>query len=140
MWRAIVRRELPGADIRYNAVGAPVVTNYPVHVSVAHCPGWVAVALSDRPCAVDIEPANRDMSRAAERFATPQELASGDPLAVWCGKEALYKYAGRPGLDFRRDLRIERIEADAMTGRIEQGAPLAIEVLRGAEYLVAYIL
>lgn len=142
MWRAIVCRELPGAEIGYDDAGAPVVENYPVHVSVAHCTGWVAVVISDGPCAVDIEPSGRDLGHTPERFATERELALGDPLAIWCGKEALYKYAGRRGLDFRRDLHIERIDgaAGTMTGRIEGGVPIRIKMEYSAGYIVAYIL
>lgn len=101
-WRAVVRREL-GADVRiaYDAAGAPVVDRDGVYVGVSHCRGRVAVCLSDVPCAVDIEPETRDFSRAALRYMSPSEQAlSGDPLlpaAVWCAKEALYKYARRPG-------------------------------------------
>lgn len=118
-WRAIVRREL-GADVRiaYDAAGAPVVDRDGVYVGVSHCRGRVAVCLSDVPCAVDIEPETRDFSRAAPRYMSPSELAlSGDPLlpaAVWCAKEALYKYAGRRELDLLRDLRL--LEADLGEG------------------------
>lgn len=114
-WRAIVRREL-GADVRiaYDAAGAPVVDRDGVYVGVSHCRGRVAVCLSDVPCAVDIEPETRDFSRAAPRYMSPSELAlSGDPLlpaAVWCAKEALYKYARRPGLDLLHDLRVEAVD------------------------------
>ena len=105
-WRAVVRREL-GDDvgIAYDALGAPVLTNRAVHISVAHCAGRIAVCASPERCAVDIEPATRDFRRAASRYLTPEEEAlSDDPLLpgiVWCAKETLYKYAGRRELDFR---------------------------------------
>lgn len=134
-WRAVVRREV-GADaqIAYDAAGAPVVVNYPVHISVAHCRGRVAVCFSDERCAVDIEPAGRDLSRAAGRYLSPAERALSDdplfPLAAWCAKEAMYKYSGRNGLDLVRDLRIERADLTAgkLTGRIENGAPVELTV------------
>ena len=89
MWRSIVYRRLPDAEIAYNAVGAPVVCNYPLHIGVSHCPGYVAVCFSDRPCAVDIEPLARDFGRAAARFASAEERQLSDsPLllpALWCG-------------------------------------------------------
>lgn len=46
-WRAVVRREL-GDDvgIAYDALGAPVLTNRAVHISVAHCAGRIAVCAS----------------------------------------------------------------------------------------------
>ena len=97
-WRAVVRREL-GDDvgIAYDALGAPVLTNRAVHISVAHCAGRIAVCASPERCAVDIEPATRDFRRAASRYLTPEEEAlSDDPLLpgiVWCAKETLYKYA-----------------------------------------------
>ena len=117
-WRAVVRREL-GDDvgIAYDALGAPVLTNRAVHISVAHCAGRIAVCASPERCAVDIEPQARDFSRAASRYLTPEEEALSDeallPGIVWCAKEALYKLAGRRELDFRRDLHIVRLDLAA---------------------------
>ena len=47
-WRAVVRREL-GDDvpIAYDEAGAPVVPGREVHIGVSHCPGRVAVCISD---------------------------------------------------------------------------------------------
>ena len=145
-WRALVRQEL-GADvgIGYDAVGAPVLVGSPLFLSVSHCPGRVAVALSDARCGVDIEPAERDFGRVAARCMTAQERAlSDDPLwpgIVWCAKEALYKYAGRPGLDLLRDLRIERFDpaARCLTGRIAGGPPEELEVRCEEGFIVVAI-
>ncbi len=42
-WRAIVRREIGrDAAIAYNSAGAPILTNYPLHLSVSHCRARVA--------------------------------------------------------------------------------------------------
>ena len=113
-WRAIVRREV-GRDARiaYDAVGAPVLENYPYRLAVSHCQGRVAVGISDRPCAVDIERLDRNFGRILSRYLTPDEQRLSThphfPAVAWCAKEALYKYAGRRELDLLRDLRIERI-------------------------------
>lgn len=144
-WRAIVRREL-GADVRigYHATGAPAVDTPHTHISVAHCPGRIAVCISDRPCAVDIEPENRNFSRVAPRFLTAQERAlSPDSLlpgVVWCAKETLYKLSGREGLDLLRDIRITAldIEAGRVTGRVLDGEPVGLSLLRQAGYIVVY--
>lgn len=120
-WRAIIRREL-GHDIRiaYNEVGAPVLPDGEAFIAVAHCADRVAVCLSPNRCAVDIECADRDFTRAASRFLTPSEAVLADdphwPGFVWCAKETLYKYAGRRNLDFRKNLRI--VSADLAAGRI----------------------
>ena len=104
-WRAVVRREL-GDDvgIAYDALGAPVLTNRAVHISVAHCAGRIAVCASPERCAVDIEPATRDFRRAASRYLTPEEEAlSDDPLLpgiVWCAKRDALQVCRTPGAGF----------------------------------------
>jgi len=146
-WRAAVRREL-GRDtpIGYDAIGAPELPGSGLHLSVAHCPGRIAVCISDRRCAVDIEPAARDFSRMAHRCLTSgEEALSADPTwpgTAWCVKETLYKYAGRKGLDLRRDLRIERIAPDgrSVVGRIAGGEEIRIEIRCDGAYITTYIL
>ncbi|MDE5815807.1 MAG: 4'-phosphopantetheinyl transferase superfamily protein, partial [Alistipes sp.] len=143
-WRAVVRREIGrDAAIAYNAAGAPMLTNYPLHLSVSHCreraadsrkpsdetghpldirrrsdgSGRIAVAISDAPCAVDIEPVTRNFRRAMPRYLSPAEQQLSDnplfPAIAWCAKETLFKYAasttGR-SLDLLCDLHIDRIQ------------------------------
>lgn len=146
-WRALVRREL-GRDVHiaYDAVGAPVLENRPEYLSVSHCDGRVAVCLSLRRCAVDIEPVTRNFGRVLSRYMTPEEQALADdpllPAAVWCAKETLYKYAGRRELDLLRDLRITEADlaAGCLAGRIAGGAPVAMRLLCRDGYLATFIL
>lgn len=146
-WRALVRREL-GRDVRiaYDAVGAPVLENRPEYLSVSHCDGRVAVCLSLRRCAVDIEPVTRNFGRVLSRYMTPEEQALADdpllPAAVWCAKETLYKYAGRRELDLLRDLRITEADlaAGCLASRIAGGAPVAMRLLCRDGYLATFIL
>lgn len=146
-WRALVRREL-GRDVRiaYDAVGAPVLENRPEYLSVSHCDGRVAVCLSLRRCAVDIEPVTRNFGRVLSRYMTPEEQTLADdpllPAAVWCAKETLYKYAGRRELDLLRDLRITEADlaAGCLAGRIAGGAPVAMRLLCRDGYLATFIL
>lgn len=144
-WRAVVRRRL-GATVRiaYDTLGAPVLPGGEAFVSVSHCEGRVAVCLSDRRCAVDIEPAARNFRRVADRFLTPSEsLLSDDPLwpgFAWCAKETLYKYAGRRELDFRRDLHLEAADlaAEHLVGRIADGAPVELTARLVEGFLVVF--
>ncbi len=136
-WRAIVRREIGrDAAIAYNSAGAPILTNYPLHLSVSHCrgrvadcgesadgsgrvdgSGHVAVVLSDAPCAVDIECVARDFQRALPRYLSPaeQQLSAHPhfPAIAWCAKETLFKYAASTtgqSLDLLRDLHIDKVQ------------------------------
>lgn len=131
-WRIMLRRWAgQPIEVEYSPTGAPQIKNlaYP-HISVAHCCDMVAVALSARPCAVDIETLNRNFGRVAERFMSDDERAmthtdadtdtdidtdtdtdaNAKIAAVWCGKETLYKLYGRAGLDLKKDIRITSLD------------------------------
>ena len=149
-WRAIVRREL-GRETRiaYNAAGAPVLVGSPLHISVSHTAGRVAVAIADRPCAVDIERADRRFDRVLARYLSPAEQQLSEhprfAAAAWCAKEALYKYAGRPGCDLLRDLRIEAVHVEVdepFAGRMTArccGRAVEVEVREEEGFLWAAI-
>lgn len=133
-WRAAVYRELGAVRIGYDAAGGPVLIDDPRHIGVSHGGGWVAVVISDCPCAVDIESEARRFTRAAPHFLTAAEAALiADARAagvVWCAKETLYKLARRPGLDLLRDLAIERIDfaEGTVVGRVCGGEPVAMRL------------
>lgn len=153
-WRAIVRRVLGcHTRIAYDELGAPSLPDGEAYVAVSHCSGRVAVCLSPNRCAVDIERADRDFSRAAERFLTPDEAAlSSDPRwpgLVWCAKETLYKYARRRNLDLLRDLRIVSVRPSSdpspctwtIGGRIgHEEEPILLSAGCIEDFLVVYIL
>lgn len=71
--------------------------------SISHSHGAVAVAVSERPCGVDVEKIS-EMEKAdaiVERFFTENEKKKyseeGDFFAVWTAKEAAFKYLGGRG-------------------------------------------
>ena len=108
-WRAMLRSLEPEAVVEYQPSGKPQILNSQYqHISVSHCRGLVAVALSQRPCGVDVERTDRNFERVKSRYMTEQEhlLSTHKDWAavVWCAKEALYKLAGREGVDFLRDV------------------------------------
>ena len=148
-WRAALRTVLPDVKIEYSDAGAPMVpeAETPLYIGVAHTSGLAAVVVSGAPCAVDAEREGRDFSRTAPRFISPEEQSLDDagradfPAAVWCAKEAMYKYSGRRELDFLRDLTISGSDvADGkMEGRI-LGEPVRLDVERSGEYLIIYII
>lgn len=136
-WRMLLNRALPGAVARYNDVGAPEVEG--AFISVAHCPGYAALLVSDRRCAVDIERRGREVPRP-RRFFTPSELSLGlDPLVLWCAKEALYKYAGVSGLDLYEDLHVLSFSAGRLTGSFRGGPIVEMQLLEQKEVLVVAI-
>lgn len=146
MWRHIVRRET-GADtqIGYNGLGAPVLKNRTEYIGVSHCADSVAVVVSPRPCAVDIERTDRDFSKIASRFVSRSESGlSDDPrllCALWCAKETLYKYSGKRGLDFLRDICVEKVDFSLgiVAGSICGGEPVTMKLTSSGESLVVWV-
>jgi hypothetical protein len=142
-WRSLLRRELGPVGIGYAPSGAPQLANGGF-LSVSHCERYVALCIADGPCGVDVESLERNFGRVVGRYASADELAlSDDPrlyAALWCAKETLYKYAGREGLDFVRDLCIVRIdfEAGVMEGSVCGGTPVAIRFRTFDGHLVAW--
>ncbi len=151
-WRALVRREAAAATgraaqevrIPYDDFGAPLIEGSPLCLSVSHCEGCISVALSEFPCAVDVESLARDFGRVASRYMTPAEAALCDdprwPAVVWSAKETLYKYAGRRELDLSEDLRVEQLDwpAGTLVGRIGGGIPQPMRFFFVAGRVVVY--
>lgn len=142
-WRAVVRRELGAVGIGYDAVGAPRIEGCQgICIGVSHGAGRVAVVLSDRPCAVDIERLNRPFDRLLPRYLTAAEQClSTDPrfpAAAWCAKEVLYKLAGERGLDLRADLRLRAAGDDWIEGSVRGGECLRLAVRYLADAVVVW--
>lgn len=116
-WRALLREMLSPttAEVSYLPSGKPQIRNSQYqHISVSHSRDYVAVALSQDPCGVDVERIDRNFEHVKSRYITVAESQlSADrrwAAVVWCAKEALYKYAGREGLDFLRDIVILSVQ------------------------------
>lgn len=147
-WRAALYDYL-GRKVRieYTPAGAPFVADCPeVHISVSHSADFVAVAVSDRRCAVDIERTDRRFGSVMPRYVSEAE----QPLCrewihaavVWCAKEAMYKYAGREGADFLRDIRVTYIAGDLsyVEGQVVGLPPMRLEVRCVEDNVVAFLL
>ena len=98
----------------YNAMGAPLLPEGWGWIGVSHGRELVALIHSPhRPVAIDIESSDRPYRSLSPRFLTPNEEALSQealwPGIAWSAKEVLYKISGCEGLDFRRDLHLDRL-------------------------------
>ena len=130
-WRLLLRSVLPTAQVEYLSSGKPEIKNSQYHhISVSHCQDFVAVAIATKPCGIDVERYDRNFERVKSRYMTAEEQSlSVDEhwsAVVWCAKEAMYKMAGREGVDFKRDMQI--ISAEQSVGFV-----------RGRWHLVAHL-
>ena len=145
-WRAIVREEL-GVEvaIAYDEYGAPVVDIPNIYISVSHSRDMVAVLFAERVCAVDIESAERDFCRVADRYLSQEERLIADEYGLyaemWSAKEAMYKYYRKGGLDLTRDISITAYDAGrgVLCGTILGGGEVEVSVKREGDLVVAVI-
>lgn len=122
-----------GADTRigHHDSGAPyLVGQENISLTVSHSRDYAAVAFSaERIVGVDIEQWREQLVRVAPRVLSESEMAfyTASPallLRAWTMKEALYKAALTPGLDFRRDITLP--SHPASTAATVAGRPYTI--------------
>lgn len=99
-------------EIAHHKSGAPYLIGSELHISLSHSMHYAAVALSpSRVMGVDIEEPRPQLRKVAPRVLSDAEAeaySASDALLLqaWTLKEALYKAALTPGLDFRRDINL----------------------------------
>ncbi|WP_317618197.1 4'-phosphopantetheinyl transferase family protein [Pedobacter cryoconitis] len=100
-------------DCRMDEHGKPYLVNSASSISLSHSFDYAAVMISkNRAVGVDIELIKPKIHRISHKFLSAPELAhvkdDTDALyACWCVKEAIYKWYGKKGLEFRRDIHIQ---------------------------------
>lgn len=93
--------------LSHDSEGAPFIAGSDVSISISHSRTHAALAVCGRcPVGVDIETRRPQLARVAPRVLSPAELEvyGAEPdglLRTWTLKEALYKAALTPGVDFR---------------------------------------
>lgn len=124
-WRSVLRENAErwgvgsrALKVAYAATGEPIFEGLEGSISVTHCRGYVAVARSrGGRCGIDVERLDRNFENVESKYisATERQLAErvGQPdfrAAIWCAKEAVYKYLRREGIDFQRDMQVVDFE------------------------------
>lgn len=106
-----------------NAHGAPSLEGCDSPVSISHSGTLLCVAVSHdtRPIGVDVELNSRAarIESVLNRISAPAEVEAykHSPVRLWCLKEALYKAAGHPDLNWATELAVPRAETDSATVR-----------------------
>lgn len=98
--------------IEHTPEGAPFVPGISRPISVSHSRNLAALAVGARAgsrIGIDAEEARMQLARVAPRVLSKRELDQYSQLPdgllrAWTMKEALYKAAGIPGLDFSTDI------------------------------------
>lgn len=129
----------PDTAIVHNADGAPAIDGSEKAISISHSRDYACIAVGDGKThiGVDIEQQRQQLRRVAQRVLSPEEIdvyavCDAMLLRAWTMKEALYKAALTPGLDFRRDIRLPLESGSAIA--LVLGRPYRLDVVTRDEY------
>ncbi len=116
--RVLLRTMLNTADYidcQMDEHGKPFLVNSAMHISLSHSYDYAAVIISDgKKVGVDIELIKHKIKTIKHKFLSDVELAQkqiGDNTnglyVCWCAKEAIYKWHGKKGLEFKKHIHIK---------------------------------
>lgn len=133
----------PTARIAHHPSGAPYIIGSDASVSISHSRGYAAVAYSSAAIVgVDIEEPRQQIARVAPRVLSDEEIARySSPellLRAWTLKEALYKAALTPGLDFRKDICLP-LPPDAAFASVEKRPYSIVSILTTPNYTLSLV-
>jgi len=113
------------AQLEYDNNSKPYIKNYPGHISISHSHDRLAIIhnLSEKT-GIDIELIRDKVKTIQHKFLneTEQKQANNDTetlVSFWAVKETLYKIYGLKGIDFKKNLFIERVGSGRVLARIE---------------------
>lgn len=102
-------------DCQMDEHGKPFLVNSDTYISLSHSYDYAAVIVSgDKKVGIDIELIKHRIKTVKHKFLSDLELAQkqiGDNTnglyVSWCAKEAIYKWNGRKGLEFKQHIHIK---------------------------------
>ena len=102
-------------DCQMDDHGKPYLVNTDTQISLSHSYDYAAVIISkDKKVGIDIELIKHKIKSIKHKFLSDVELAQkqiGDNTnglyVSWCAKEAIYKWNGRKGLEFKQHIHIK---------------------------------
>jgi len=113
------------AELYYDLNKKPHLSNYSGHISISHSHDRLAIIHNlSAKTGIDIELIRDKVKAIQHKFLNEEEkrLANNDTetlVGFWAIKETLYKIYGYRGIDFRKNLFIEKVDGERVLGRIQ---------------------
>lgn len=101
-------------EVYYTRSGKPFLADKSYHISVSHTKGYVAVAVNKlKPIGLDIEQISDKVKRVRSRLVSDEEFILPENelihlLLHWSAKEAMFKFIDVEGVDFLRNLFVQK--------------------------------
>lgn len=125
--RYLLKELYPGFPLRLIKIAdtrKPFLEDEAYHFSISHCGEYAAVVVSkEYRVGVDIERVTNKVQTIIHKFLTgfeqqliPAETLDKNATLLWSVKEAVYKWKGSGGVDFKKHINIKAIDAAADEG------------------------
>jgi Phosphopantetheinyl transferase len=96
--------------------GSPFIQNNPIRISITHTDKYVAIITHPtEDVGIDVENLQRDFSAVEKKALSEEETEDlseknrNTQLAIyWCAKEAIYKRMDQHGVDFAKQMEIDK--------------------------------
>lgn len=100
------------APLEKDEYGKPYFESANHKISITHAGEYAGFMLTEkRECGIDMEEITERVKRIKSKFVREDEEAFSDEglkglYAIWCAKEAMYKYYGLKALDFKKHMKV----------------------------------
>lgn len=107
--------DFPVNEILISPSRKPYLADNTIHFSLAHCGDYAAAIISSKyRVGIDVEGISPKIERVADKFLNERERAFLDNerrrehlTVCWSAKEAVYKWYGDGGIDFRQHMHLQ---------------------------------
>tara|TARA_B100000989_G_scaffold46264_1_gene29823 strand:+ start:264 stop:836 length:573 start_codon:yes stop_codon:yes gene_type:complete len=103
--RALLKKISGHSKIFYDSFGSPKIDKK--FISISHSKKLVAIILSNKNCAIDIEEISEKSKVLLSKFANKQNLDKKESTIVWSTKECIYKLHKRKKISFKKDIIVD---------------------------------
>jgi phosphopantetheinyl transferase len=138
--------DFPYELVRIADTRKPFLPGEQYHFSISHCGDYAAaIVSSNRRVGVDIEIPVEKIIRVRDKFLSPEEMDLFGELDIdgltqaWSAKEAVFKWFGDGGIDFREHIRLRKnaSSADRISCNFTKGNHVDLTIdLRHLKYIV----
>jgi len=87
------------------------------HISISHSKNFIAIAVGDQRLGIDIEMPSEKLLTVLPRILSTKEYDKFQcnpsldlACKLWGTKESILKYTGNPKLDYKKDIRVDKME------------------------------
>ena len=103
--RALLKEISGQSKIFYDSSGSPKI--YEKFISISHSKKLVAIILSDKNCAIDIEEISEKAKVLQSKFSNKQNLNKKESTIIWSTKECIFKLHKTKKISFKNDITVD---------------------------------